>query len=140
MQKLINQIVFPKKTASLNQIRTFTSETARLAGCPKHDIKLIVLAVDAAASSIILNAIEQKLEGVLSIKIDINNTCFRVEIHDMGSVKSLDSISNKELEKLSNYSLTNDLGIFLIRRIMHEVDYEYKRGFINKLVLTRFIQ
>ena len=31
-----------------------------------------------------------------------------------------------------------DLGIFLIRRIMHEVDYEYKRGFINKLVMTRF--
>jgi anti-sigma regulatory factor (Ser/Thr protein kinase) len=132
------KLTTPKETKSLDEIRDFVGATVQLAGFSEHDARLVVLAIDAAATSIILNADQHGLEGDLAIYIDVNDTRLRAEINDLGDVLPVGPLANGEIEEFRARALKHDLGIFLIRRIMHEVDYEYKRGFINKLVMTRF--
>jgi len=132
------QLTAPKKTESLDEIRAFVGATVQLAGFSEQDARLVVLAIDAAATSIILNADQHGLEGELAINIDVNETRLCAEINDLGEVLPIGPLANGEIEEFRVRAMKHDLGIFLIRRIMHEVDYEYKRGFINKLVMTRF--
>ncbi|MHC4660365.1 MAG: ATP-binding protein [Planctomycetota bacterium] len=137
-KQVIKQIAMPKKTKSLRDIREFVGATVQNAGFTEQDTRLVVLAIDAAATSIILNAEQYELEGDLAIHIEVNDTRLKAEIYDKGEVLPIGSLANGEIDEFRQRALKHDLGIFLIRRIMHEVDYEYKRGFINKLTMIRF--
>jgi len=130
-QQVKKELVTKKQTECLEEVKKFVHASVVAAGYSDKDRRLIALAVQTAANGIIQNAREQEIKGDLSIKIDADETRLRIEINDAGDALMFASPGGIARPK-------HDLGIFLIRQIMHEVEYEYKRGFISKLTMTRF--
>ncbi|TET32116.1 MAG: ATP-binding protein [Planctomycetota bacterium] len=138
VEQITNELVTSKKTESLDEIREFVKSVTRFTGFSGRERRLISLAVETAATGIILNAREQHIKGELSVKIAADETRLRVEINDSGDVVPFGSPAEIGIGELINRLPSHSLGIFLIRRIMHEVEYEYKKGFISKLTMIRF--
>jgi anti-sigma regulatory factor (Ser/Thr protein kinase) len=138
VEQITNELITSKKTESLDEIREFVKSVTGIAGFSGRDRRLISLAVETAATGIILNAREQQIKGELSVKIAADETRLRIEINDAGDVMPFGSPAEIGIGGLINRLPSHSLGIFLIRRIMHEVEYEYKKGFISKLTMIRF--
>ncbi len=128
-QQLKIELVTAKKTESLEDIREFAYSMTMAAGFPERERRLIVNAIETAATGIILNAREQGIEGGLTVMITADETRLRVELNDPGDITP---------RVTGSRAARHGLGIFHIRRIMHEVEYEYKRGFISRLTMVRF--
>ncbi|MHC4660138.1 MAG: ATP-binding protein [Planctomycetota bacterium] len=135
-QEIKNTLVARKTTESLDEIREFAYAITEAAGFSEQEKRLIVHAIETAATGIILNAREQNIEGGLAIKVDVDESRLRVEIDDAGDIPLAGPPAGTRefVRSLPRHSL----GIFLIRRIMHEVEYEYRRGFISRLTMVRF--
>ena len=77
----------------------------------------MVLAIDEACSSIILNAKEHGATGNLRLLIDIDPTRVKVNVSDTGNDYDMGEVTREQLLREFTKSRKNELGTFLIRRI-----------------------
>jgi serine/threonine-protein kinase RsbW len=139
IQKTISMPCHPR---FLNEVRTLVTEALSEANVAKHDRDLIVLAIDEAVSSIVKYAKFKGFENEISLTIDINDVRFKASLVDSLNVYDFsfnhgqtDAEIAQKLEKERSFTM----GIFLIRQIMDEITYTYKKGFQNELELIKFL-
>jgi len=139
IQKTISMPAHPR---FLNEVRTLLNDALGEANVPKHDRDLIVLAVDEAVSSVVKYAKFKGYENEISLTIDINDVRFKATLVDSLNVYDFsfnhgqtEAQVAERLEKERSYTM----GIFLIRQIMDEITYTYKKGFQNELELIKFL-
>ena len=133
------EVEFLLETASLSDIRNFTREVLRSAGLQEKAVRLVVVASDEAVTSIVRQARADQRQGMIAISIDVDDVRIRISIADSGNLFDPGSRGVEELSRFIEGRRSLEIGIFLIRQVMDEIEYVYRKGFENQLVLTKFL-
>lgn len=141
MGKIIHrEIVIPNDTRYLAQVRGVVREVVGESDFPTEEMSRVILAVDEAVTNIMEHAYEHDIEGELEIEmvLEADNTRFEVIIRDSGKSFDPNDVDDPDLEEHVKSGRRRGLGIFLIRRIMDEVHYDYRTGIRNELRLVKY--
>ena len=130
----------PAHPRHLAEVRRLVEQTLQEAGVPRRTADLLVLAVDEAVSSIVHYARFKKQETEITLSVDVDDVRFKATIVDAMNVFTYETgPSNTARRAVIEKERAHGLGIFLMRRIMDEILYTYRKGFENELVLIRFL-
>jgi len=137
IQKSISKPCHPK---FLNEVRGLLGEALAEVAISRRDKDLLILAVDEAVSSIVQYARFKGYQSQVSLAVDIDDVRFKATLVDSLNVFELrgglnDSQIAENLAREKSYTM----GIFLIRQIMDEISYVYRKGFQNELELIKFL-
>ena len=131
IQKTISKPCHPR---FLSEVRALLDEMLTEVALPRREKDLIILAVDEAASSMVQYARYKGLESQITLTVDFDDVRFKACLHDSLNVFEFGGGINAEgLAREKSYTM----GIFLMRRIMDEISYVYKKGFQNDLELIK---
>ena len=134
---ILKTITMPPHPKFLNEVRELLAETLSEVNLPKHDKDLVVLAVDEAVSSIVTYARYKGYTHEVSVTIDINEVRFKASVVDSQNVFDINGGLTDPTRLAKERTFT--MGIFLMRQIMDEVVYTYRKGFENELQLIKFL-
>jgi serine/threonine-protein kinase RsbW len=137
------RINFPGHTSQLELIRRVTKQIAGIApGFSDDDIEDISLALDEACTNVIRHSYRGKETGVIQVEICIEPTKVTISLMDKGEEGQLFNPAlltpvdkEKYLESLSK----GGLGVYLIKKIMDEVEYVVSPGVRNCLTMVKYI-
>jgi len=137
IQKTISKPCHPK---FLNEVRGLLGESLAEIPISRRDKDLLILAVDEAVSSIVQYARFKGFQSQVTLTVDIDDVRFKATLTDSLNVFEMRGGLNEtqmaeNLAREKSYSM----GIFLIRQIMDEISYTYRKGFQNELELIKFI-
>lgn len=141
MTKLVQKTIsIPCNTKFLDEVRVLLRESLVNLTLPDREKELLILAVDEAVSSIVQYTQDKGITNEVSVTVDINDVRFKATIIDSCNVFDIDNtLTEKQITDKINYEKKYKLGIFLMRMIMDEITYTYKKGFENELVLIKFL-
>ncbi len=124
----------------LNEVRTLLAEMLQEVAVPRRDKDLIVLAVDEAVSSVVRYARWKGLESQVTLTVDIDDVRFKAVLVDSANVFELGAgLSDAQLADRISKEKSHTMGVFLMRQILDEITYVYKKGFQNELELIKFL-
>ena len=131
----------PNATQHLVEVREAVQGVVSQSAFPARDARLIVLAVDEAVTNIMEHAYEEKREDELDIEMVLtaDATKFEVVIRDSGKHFNPDGIREPDVRKHVREGRRHGLGIFLMRKIMDEVNYKFKHGVRNELQMIKYV-
>ena len=134
-------LMVPNDTQHLAEVREAVQSVVSQSAFPARDARLIVLAVDEAVTNIMEHAYEEKRTDQLDIEMVLaaDATKFEVVIRDSGKHFNPDEIQGLDIEEHVREGRKNGLGIFLMRKIMDEVNYKFKQGVQNELRMVKYV-
>lgn len=133
------QITVNSKTEHLTEIRNFVKATAETAGLNLSVIENIILAVDEACTNIIKHAYKSIPDGKIIINIEYDDSQFVIEIIDYGMSFNPQGIPDPDLKAYYKQHRVGGLGMYLMKRLMDEVDYNSIPGKYNQVRLLKYI-
>ncbi|HXX93264.1 MAG TPA: ATP-binding protein [Planctomycetota bacterium] len=137
IQKTISKPCHPK---FLNEVRTLLNETLADVPASRREKDLIILAVDEAVSSVVQYARFKGFQNQITLSIDIDDVRFKARIEDSLNVFEMSGgLNDTQLAERVAREKGYTMGIFLIRQIMDEISYVYRKGFQNELELIKFL-
>lgn len=138
MAKVLTRTI-KSQTEHLLEIREFVSEAAHQFGFSDEEASKIVLAVDEACTNIIKHAYQYDPHKDIHISIRTSQGAFEVLIEDEG--KSFDPLALKPLDlqqHLRQYR-RGGLGVYLMKTLMDEVEYNLIPGKKNVVRMTKYL-
>ena len=132
-------LVIDNDTAQLDQLRLFIREN--LADCSLSGScqNKVVLAVDEAVSNIIQHAYDGHAPGSIEVEVELQVDRLTIIIRDSGRQFDPSRHEHPEISEHVRDGRRRGLGIFMMRRIMDEVHYNFREGVRNELVLVKMI-
>ncbi len=128
---------FPGRLENLEKICEFVTEHARAAGLDECDLYAVQLAVDEAATNIIEHAYGGEDLGEIECTCEILSDGLKVTLRDHGRKFDPNDVPepvvNANLEELK----PRGLGVFFIRKMMDEVQYEFTPNNGNTLTMVK---
>jgi serine/threonine-protein kinase RsbW len=134
------ELTISNDTVHLAALRETVREGIVAAGFPLKLCNRVTIAVDEAITNIIEHAFPDVPRGLGRIRIiqDVSAEAYRIEIVDDGMLHYDPSKhSTVDIEQHVASGKDSGLGIFLIRRIMDQVDYAFDRGKRNHLIMVK---
>ncbi len=124
----------------LNEVRAMLADMLQEVPVPRRDKDLIVLAVDEAVSSVVRYARWKGLESQVTLTVDIDDVRFKAVLVDSANVFELGAgLSEAQLADRISKEKSHTMGVFLMRQILDEITYVYKKGFQNELEMIKFL-
>ncbi|NUN48788.1 MAG: ATP-binding protein [Candidatus Brocadiae bacterium] len=123
----------------LAEVRAVVQGMWRDCGLAERTGRLVMLAVDEAVASIIDHARGTNRQGDIRVSLDLDETRFRAVIEDTTNHCDSSGMMDAELRAHLDTERKHQMGIFLIREVMDEVNYSFKKGFQNELSLVKFV-
>jgi anti-sigma regulatory factor (Ser/Thr protein kinase) len=125
--------------AYLAQVRDLVSRGVSVGDFPGHYLNRLQIAVDEAVTNIIEHGYAGQARGSASIDItvDVDSERFRIEIIDHGMSFDPNQMNDIDIQSHVAAGKAGGLGVFLMRKIMDQVDYQYQHGSKNQLVLVK---
>jgi serine/threonine-protein kinase RsbW len=133
----MQSIRFDAKFEFLDEIREFVGDIARKGGFGEKDVYNIQLATDEAASNIIEHAYEGIPNGVLDMSCGMDEDAIRIILIDYGLPFDPSAIPMPDLKADLSDRKIGGLGIFLMRKLMDEVQYEPRADKSNVLSMMK---
>jgi len=133
-----SEIVISSSTDNLSLVRSFIEFHGRELKLGNKEIAHISLAVDEACTNIIKHAYKDSKNGKIKIKIDKKKNKLSVKLTDKGSHFDPSIIPDPNVEESQKMKKGGGLGMFLMKKIMDEVEYSAK-GKGNELILIKYI-
>jgi serine/threonine-protein kinase RsbW len=129
----------PAVLGNLRAIRSFVDEQARLVSVPQRRIDDLVLAVDEAATNIVLHGYEGRVNtasSVIEIEVQFQDHVFSVTLRDQAP--PFDPTATPVVDELPPLDERGPggLGIFLIRKSVDEFRYRRTPTGWNELTLS----
>ena len=118
-------ILFPEKI-----VQIFNEETQ----------EQIALSVDEACTNVIKHAHHHNARRLMDIKIETDANKIKITITDKGKGFDITKLQDPDIEKYIKESKHGGLGIYLIKTLMDEVNYEFNPGVKNQVQLTKYLQ
>ncbi len=117
----------------LRMVRAMMQELSRQAGFSEMERCEITLAVDEALCNIIKHSYKGDPRGVVWLSCDADDGCLEIVLRDQG-----EGIDPKQLEPRPPDEIrAGGRGIFLMRSVMDEVDFE-RDGGMNAVRLRKY--
>lgn len=140
MTKLIQKnISIPCHPKYLSDMRAKIQEILAEVPMSDHEKGLIVLAIDEAASSIVQYAKDKGLNNEISLTLDVDDVRLKATVNDSLNVFDFNGGNDVQIVDKINNERQYKLSIHLIRMVMDEMTYTYKKGFENQLELIKFL-
>ena len=137
IQKTISKPCHPK---FLNEVRGLLGETLAEVPISRRDKDLLILAVDEAVSSIVQYARFKGYQSQVTLTVDIDDVRFKATLIDSMNVFEMrGGLNETQMAENLAREKTYTMGVFLIRQIMDEISYTYRKGFQNELELIKFL-
>lgn len=131
---------FPGRYDSLVKVSEFVIQAAKEAGLANADTYAVELAVDEACCNIIDHAYGGEGKGELQCSVIVNEGELTIILRDDGKPFDPESIPTPEfnvpLEKLKS----RGVGLYLMRRLMDEIDYKFSKNNGNILTMIKRIK
>jgi len=134
---LMPKMTFPAKFEFLDEIRDFVAEVARKGGFTDKEIYSLQLAADEAASNIIEHAYEGVTNASLDITCDMNRNQIVITMRDRGRSFDPNGVRQPDISADLSERQIGGLGVFLMRKLMDEVNYESNPKTGNLLTMTK---
>jgi serine/threonine-protein kinase RsbW len=138
------ELVVSNATENLATVRKFVLDTLAKAGVCEKISRRIILAVDEAVSNIIRHAYEEFAKGTRTIDIKVcthpGKKCVEITLRDSGKEFSPDEVETPNMSEHIRLRKKYGLGIFLIRKVMDEVNYMFRAGEENILRMVKYIK
>ena len=133
------EIVVKSTTDNLAMIRDFIKNTTSELGVPDEIIGKIILAVDEACTNIIKHAYKNSPDGQIFISTLFADSKFSITITDEGQHFDPGKIPVPDLNEYYKQKRVGGLGMFLIKKLMDEVNYSTLSGNKNRVVLVKYL-
>ncbi|GAB4505288.1 MAG: hypothetical protein Fur0043_22830 [Anaerolineales bacterium] len=130
----MTRVTFDAAFQNLDAIRQFIAEAARRAGFSEKDAYAIQSAVDEASANIIEHAYGGEGKGLIEVECTWSQDAFKVILRDRGQPFDPASVPEPNLSGDLSRRKVGGLGIYLMRRLMDEV--EYRSSPVDGNVLT----
>jgi serine/threonine-protein kinase RsbW len=134
------KLKIPSITENLQMIREFVLKIAAKTGFNEETQEQIALAVDEACTNVIKHAHHHDARRLMDIQIQTDANKMKITITDKGRGFDITKLKDPDVEKFIKESRHGGLGIYLIKTLMDEVDYEFKPGVKNQVQLTKYLQ
>ena len=128
----------PSQTDNLELIRDFVSELAFKVGFDAQDVNKIELAVDEACTNVITHAYDNDETKDIEIAVKIEYDKFTVVVTDKGKGFKIQDIEMPNMKKYLAELRVGGLGIYLIKSLMDEVDYQTKPGGKHEVKMVKY--
>jgi len=112
----------PADENNLSEVRDFMADICARAGFSKREASNTKLAVDEACTNIIKHAYRNK-GGEIRIDVQAEPGRVEVNIFDRGEPFEWSKVEDPDLEEYVEIGKKGGLGIFLMNRLMDELDY-----------------
>jgi len=134
------RLKIPSITDNLYLIRDFVIKIADKAGFNTENQEQIALAVDEACTNVIKHAHKFDSRRLIDILIHLDSKKLEITITDKGKGFEISKLKDPDIKKYMRESRHGGLGIYLIKTLMDEVNYEFNPGKKNQVQLTKYIQ
>ena len=129
-------IIYPAKFEVLDQIRDFVAEVAREGGFNDKEVYSIQLAADEAATNIIEHAYKGITNGQIELTCGMRGAELIITMHDHGKTFDSRKVKRPNLEADISERQIGGLGIYLMQKLMDEVNY-HSSGAGNLLTMIK---
>jgi len=127
------------RTDNLLEVREFVGEAARTFGFSEEDAANIVLAVDEACTNIIKHAYQYATDKEIEVTVFPNHDSFEISIYDSGRSFDPAEIREPDLKEHIGHRKRGGLGVYLMKKLMDKVEYNFHRGKRNEVRLTKYL-
>ena len=135
------ELQVPNDTAHLAQVRKSVLEVIGNGVFSARDAQMVALAIDEAIANVMEHAYsDAENEQAISLRLDLDEVRLVVTISDAGKQFDPTVKADVDVREQVKQGKKGGLGIFLMRKIMDEVNYSYKRGLHNELQLIKYRQ
>lgn len=132
------QIQVPAALESLGTISDYVVACARAAGLDDHAVWEMQLAVDEAATNIIMHAYgDHGLDGPVIVESVVRGDEFTVNLYDRGAPFEPDAVPGPDLTSPVEERKTGGLGIYLMRTLMDRVHFQFDVDGYNVVTLVK---
>jgi serine/threonine-protein kinase RsbW len=134
-----HQLTISNDHAYLAQVRDLVSRGVATGGFPGHFLNRLQIAVDEAVTNIIEHGYAGQPRGSahIDILVEVDRERFRIQISDNGLSFDPNQMSDIDIQTHVAAGKAGGLGVFLMRKIMDQVDYQYQTGKQNRLTLVK---
>jgi serine/threonine-protein kinase RsbW len=129
--------IFPARYESLAAIGRFIATAAEYAGFDDCTAYQVQLAVDEACSNIIEHAYGGEGTGVIECSYRIQSEKFVVILRDYGQPFDLETVPEPNLSADIEERTGGGLGLYLIRKVMDEVHFDFESQAGNVLTMVK---
>jgi len=133
-------LVVKSSTDNLSIIREFTTTSAKECGCSEELTGNIILAVDEACTNIIKHAYKYSSNGEIGITIKSTQANIVILITDSGEHFDPENVPAPNLIEYQRQKKAGGLGIFLMKKLMDEVNYKVLRDNRNQVELVKHLK
>jgi serine/threonine-protein kinase RsbW len=136
------RFTFPSHTSQLELIRRITRRVATYSDSfSELDLEDIGIAIDEACSNVISHSYGRKKPGEISVEIEMESNKITIILTDRGEEGQLfnpNLLSSFDKEEYLNRLTKGGLGVYLIKKIMDEVEYAVTPGVKNCLTMVKY--
>ncbi|AFN75092.1 putative anti-sigma regulatory factor, serine/threonine protein kinase [Melioribacter roseus P3M-2] len=138
--RLHKQLKINSGTENLANVRKFVKDTALECGFGEDDIEQIILAVDEACTNIIKHAYGFSPDGIIDIDVKFKDDKFTIAITDEGKGFDPKQIPIPDVQEFYKQKKVGGLGIYLMRKLMDEVNYSIENKNKNRVTLVKYLK
>ena len=131
------QRTFPARFESLSAIDHFVADAAERAGFDGCTVYQVQLAVDEACSNIIEHAYGSEAHGVIECSLDVSAGALTIVLRDYGDPFDPESVPKPDVEASLEERTGGGLGLYFIRHLMDDVEFEFDREEGNRLTMVK---
>jgi len=133
------KLKIPSQTNNLELIRNFVGEVAKKVGFEDKEIDKIELAVDEACTNVIQHAYKRQDGKDIDVAVKLDYQKLTIVVTDMGETFTPDQVEIPDLDKYLAELRVGGLGIYLMKSLMDEVEYESGPGGENQVRMVKYI-
>lgn len=122
----LQDLTIEAHAGNLELARSFVAASIREARLTPRERSLVVLAVDEAVTSLLLDAVDRGATGRCRVAVDVDDVRVRVCVDDLTDVDRRWRPARREM------------GLFLMRAAVDEVAFSARRGRSSRLELVKF--
>ena len=120
------------------EVREFIDAAARAFGFSEKNIANIILAVDEACTNIIKHAYHYATDQEIEISIFPGRHSFEIRIYDNGKAFDPSLVRALDLKDHIGQKRRGGLGVYLMKRLMDKVEYNFIPGKRNEVRLIKY--
>jgi len=135
------ELIVPSDTTYLSKVRQAVLGVLSNGLFDAKKAGLIALAIDEAVANIMEHAYTSAREGDrkdIEIVLKSSATRFEVLIRDRGAAFDPRVVPDVNVKEHVKQGRKGGLGIFLMRKIMDEINYSFKQGVHNELQMIKY--
>lgn len=142
MQKsrILYKLRIPSQTDNLEIIRYFVGKVAEKVGFKEDDVGKIELAVDEACTNVMKHAYTDKTtDKSLDVAVQIDYQKLTLIVTDHGKGFDPEKVRLPNIKEYLAELRVGGLGIYLMRTLMDEVDYDIRPGVRNQVKMVKYL-